>query len=54
MIDWSESTVVTVLVYRNHYETEPSKYAIRAHDALDAFVRKMGEMPIDSTSLQIH
>lgn len=53
VIDWSDSTVVdAVLVYRNHYDTEPSKYAIRAHDALlDAFVRKMGEMPIDSTLL---
>ena len=55
VIDWSDSTVVdAVLLYRNLFDTEPSKNAIRAHDALlDAFVRKMDTQPIDSVLLAL-
>ena len=49
-IDWSDSTTIeAVKLYRRLFTTDPSKYALRAHDALlDAFKRKLerdlGEM----------
>ena len=51
IVDWTDSnTAKAVKTYRELYNTDPPKYAIRAHDAmLDAFSRKMADMPIDST-----
>ena len=49
-IDWSDSTTINaVQQFRLMYKTDPSKYALKAHDAfLDAFKRKLerewGEM----------
>ena len=51
--DWSDSTTTeAVQIYRDLYDTDPSEYAVRAHDAmLDAFIRKISAMPIDSAIL---
>jgi hypothetical protein len=42
-IDWSDSTSIAAIdVFRKKFKTDPSKYAIRSHDAfLDAFLRKL-------------
>lgn len=52
-VQWDDSLTIEALVrYRKLYDTDPTEYAIRAHDALlDAFARKMGGMPIDSLVL---
>jgi hypothetical protein len=50
IVDWGDSTVVeAVRMYRDVYDTDPSEYAVRAHDTLlDAFIRKMEAMPMDT------
>lgn len=42
-IDWSDSTSIAAIeIFRKKFKTEPTKYAIRSHDAfLDAFLRKL-------------
>ena len=52
-VDWSDSiTVEAVKTFRDLYDTDPTDYAIRAHDALlDAFSRKLDAMPLDSALL---
>jgi len=52
-VDWKDSTTIeAVKTYRALYDTDPSDYAIRAHDALlDAFSRKLKAIPIDSVVL---
>ena len=42
-IDWSDSTsIAAIQIFRKKFKTDPSKYAIRSHDAfLDAFLRKL-------------
>ena len=52
-VDWSDSTTVeAVKIFRDLYDTDPTDYAIRAHDALlDAFARKLDAMPLDSAIL---
>jgi hypothetical protein len=42
-IDWSDSTsIAAIQIFRKKFKTEPTKYAIRSHDAfLDAFLRKL-------------
>ena len=52
-VQWSDSlTIEAIKIYRDLYDTDPTEYSIRAHDAmLDAFARKMGAMPIDSLVL---
>ena len=52
-VDWSDSTTVeAVKTFRDLYDTDPTDYAIRAHDALlDAFARKLDVMPLDSAIL---
>ncbi len=52
-VDWTDSTTVeAVKTFRALYDTDPSDYAIRAHDALlDAFSRKLETMLLDSVVL---
>ena len=52
-VDWTDSTTVeAVKTFRALYDTDPSDYAIRAHDALlDAFSRKLEAMLLDSVVL---
>ena len=52
-VDWSDTTTVeAVKTFRDLYDTDPTDYAIRAHDALlDAFARKLDAMPLDSALL---
>lgn len=52
-VDWKDSTTIeAVKTYRALYDTDPSDYAIRAHDALlDAFSRKLKAIPVDSVVL---
>ena len=42
-VNWSDSaTIAAVKVFQSQFDTQPSKYSIRAHDAfLDAFTRKL-------------
>jgi len=42
-VNWSDSaTIAAVKVFQGQFDTSPSKYSIRAHDAfLDAFTRKL-------------
>ena len=42
-VNWSDSaTIAAVKVFQSQFNTHPSKYSIRAHDAfLDAFTRKL-------------
>ena len=53
VVDWSDSTTVeAVKIFRGLYDTDPTDYAIRAHDALlDAFARKLDAIPLDSALL---
>jgi len=42
-IDWSDSTsIAAIQIFRKKFKTDPTKYAVRSHDAfLDAFLRKL-------------
>jgi hypothetical protein len=50
VLNYGDSTLAEALkLYRDVYDTDPSEYAVRAHDALlDAFIRKMEAMPMDT------
>ena len=49
-VSYSDSTIHDAInTYRNMYDSDPSDYAVKAHDAmLDAFSRKLAQMPLDS------
>lgn len=52
-VNWTDSLAAdAILTYRALYGTDPSDYAVRAHDSfIDAFLRRVEATPMDSTIL---
>lgn len=52
-VNWTDSTSAEAIkLYRTLYNTDPTEYAIRAHDSfIDAFIRRVEATPMDSAIL---